>query len=100
MRHEEHVTGFVVVVVQCEEINLAEHSTGANYALTIDKEIVAKNVDKDGGIRNLTSGSNCGVELGRDRFPAIFFQNLDHGSRLHYMNINKRMRTNVDSDEP
>ena len=46
MGHEHHIAGFVVVVVQSEEVNLAEHSSGSNDAFAMDEKVVAENVNE------------------------------------------------------
>jgi hypothetical protein len=62
MRHKHHVASLIVVVVESQEVDLAEHGTSADDALAVDKEIVAKNTDKSSCIGDLVPWGNCGVE--------------------------------------
>lgn len=50
MRHQHHITGLVIIVVQSQEINLAKHGTGANDAFAVEEKEIAEGVDECGGI--------------------------------------------------
>ena len=61
---------------------MAKHSSGTNDTFAVDEEVVAEDVDKSSGIRNFAAWGDSGVQCGRDRLPAVFFQNLDYRGRL------------------
>ena len=77
MGHQHHIACLVVVVVQCEEVNLAKHSSSSDNAFAVDKEVIAQDVDKGCGIGNLASWGDGGIQRCRDCLPAIFLENLD-----------------------
>jgi hypothetical protein len=78
MRHQHHVSGLVIVVVQGEEINLAKHGSGTDDAFAAEEKVVAEDVDKSTSICFMAAGSNARIKRGRDRFPTVFFKNLDY----------------------
>jgi hypothetical protein len=78
MRHQHHVTGLVIVVVQGKEVNLAKHGPGTDDALAVDEKVIAENIDKSTSICLEAAGSNSGIKRCRDGLPAVFFKNLDN----------------------
>lgn len=60
-----------------KEIDLTQHSTGTNNAVTVTEEVVAQNVDKVAGILGLIAGSNDGLDIVTDSLPAVLLKSLD-----------------------
>lgn len=50
VRCEHHVTGLVVLIVQRQEVDLAEHGAGTDNAFAVLEKVVAKDVDELAGI--------------------------------------------------
>lgn len=82
MRHEHHVASLVVVVVERQEVNLAQHGTGAEDALAVKEKVVAESVDEGSGVWALGLWSNLGLEACWNCLPAVLLKNLNNGGWL------------------
>jgi hypothetical protein len=83
MRHEHHIACLVVVVVQSEEINLAQHSAGSDDAFAVNKEVVAESIDQSCSIGSLVPRGDGRIKPFWDGLPAVLLQNLDDSGRLN-----------------
>jgi hypothetical protein len=78
MRHEQHVTGFVVLIVEGIVIDVAQHGTRPQNSGIVLVEVRAQNVEKlAGGFRSLASGRDDGIELGGDGLPGVLLTSDD-----------------------
>ena len=71
MRHQHHIARLVVVIVKCQEVDLAQHCPSPNDALAVLEEIRAKGLDERGGVVRDLTRSDSRVKTGRDRFPCV-----------------------------
>ena len=71
MGHEHHVASLVVMLMQRQEVDLAQHFPSPNDALAILEEIRAKGLDEGGGVVGDLTRSDSRVKTGRDRFPCV-----------------------------
>jgi hypothetical protein len=83
MRHKHHIASFVVVVVQSEEINLAQHSPGSDDAFAVDKKVVAESIDQSCSVSSLVPRGDSRIKRFWDGLPAVLLQNLDDSGRLN-----------------
>ena len=56
MGHERHIPSLVVIAVESEEVDMAQHGAGSDDALAVVEEVVGKNLDEVGGIGNRRLG--------------------------------------------
>lgn len=82
MRHEHHVTGLVVLAMEGEEIDLAQHGSSTNNAVTIAEQVVAEDINQVVGVAGLAARSDDGVDLIARGLPAVLLKGLDNLSRL------------------
>lgn len=82
MRHQHHVTSLVVLAVESEEVDLAQHSSGTDNTLAVAEQVVAKNVDKVAGVLCLVPGSDDRLDRVANRLPAVLLKGLDNLSGL------------------
>jgi hypothetical protein len=78
MRHEHHIAGLVVLVVQSQEVDLAEHCPCSDDAFAEFEEICAKCLYKGSGIAGGRSRGDFGVEGFGDGLPRLCFENLNN----------------------
>ncbi len=78
VRHEHHVASLVVVVVEGQEVNLAQHGTGAENALAVKEEVIAESVDEGGGVGVSTLWSDVGGKGCRNGLPAVLLEDLNN----------------------
>jgi hypothetical protein len=78
MRHQHHITSPVVLAVESEEVDLAQHGAGTNNALAVAEKVVAENVDKVAGVLCLVAGSNDRLDRVANGLPAVLLEGLDN----------------------
>lgn len=82
VRHEHHVTSLVVVVVQGEEVDLGEQSSGTEDALAVGVKVGAEDVDQLSRLLSTGTRGGGGVDVLADGLPAVLLKGLDDLSRL------------------
>lgn len=82
VRHEHHVASLVVVVVQCQEVNLAQHGASTENALAVEEKVVAEGIDEGGWVAVVGLWGDFGVEGSWNLLPAVLLEDLDNGSWL------------------
>ena len=82
MRHKHHVSSLVVLIMQSQEVNLAEHGSSTNDTVAVDKEIGRECIDQKGWVGRVYARRDAGVDASRREPPAVLLQNLDNLSRL------------------
>lgn len=82
MRHEHHVTGPVVLVVESQEVDLAKHRSRPNDAFAVFEKVRAECLDKGGGVVRDCARGDFRVESRGERFPAVVFEDGDDLRRL------------------
>ena len=78
MRHEHHVASLVVLVVQRQEVDLAQHGASADDALTVLEEVCAKSLYEGGGVVGDGAGGDLRVKALRDRLPDVVLEDSDN----------------------
>ena len=84
VRHEHHVAGSVILVVEREVVYVTQHGSRPDEVLAVLVEIGAERADQVGALDRV-SRRNRRVERGRNRFPGVLLEDGDHLSRLHDM---------------
>lgn len=82
MRHEHHIASLVVVVVECQEVNLAQHGASTENALAVEEKVLAESVDEGGGVCVLGLWSDLGLEGSWNGLPAVLLKDLDNSRWL------------------
>lgn len=78
MRHQHHITSLVVLAVEGEEVDLAQHSAGTDNTLAVAEKIVAENVDKVASVLCLVTGSDDRLDGVANGLPAVLLEGLDN----------------------
>jgi hypothetical protein len=78
VRHEHHVASLVVLVVQSQEVDLAQHCPRTDDALTVLEEVCAECLDDGGCVVGEFAGSGCGFEVSRNRLPCLGLEDLNN----------------------
>lgn len=75
--HEHHVTSLVVLPVKSKEVNLGQHGTGTNNAVTVVEQVVAEDVDQIVSIFTFGARGDDGVNFVTGSLCAILLKGLD-----------------------
>jgi hypothetical protein len=82
MRHEHHVASLVVLAVEGEEIDLAQHGSGTDDAVAVAEKVVTEDMDQAAGVTGLAAGSDNRVELFTSCLPASLLECVNNLGRL------------------
>lgn len=82
MRHEHHVTSLVVLIVQREEVDLAQHGAGSDDTLAVSEEVCAESLDERGGVVGDGAWGDLRVEVLWNGLPDVTLKDGDDLGRL------------------
>ena len=82
VRHEHHVASLVVVVMESQEVNLAQHGASTENALAVEEKVLAESVDEGGGVWVLGLWSDLRLERSWNGLPAVLLKDLDNSRWL------------------
>lgn len=91
MGHEHHVASLIVLVVQSQEVDLAQHSPGADDALRVPEEVCAEGLDERGGVVGGRARSDLGIDTGGKSFPGVVLEDRDNLGGLYTLVKTKRI---------
>jgi hypothetical protein len=78
MGHQHHITGLVVLAVEGEEVNLAQHGSGTDNTVAVAEQVVAENIDEVASVLSLVAGGDDRLDGLANNLPAVLLEGLDN----------------------
>lgn len=78
MGHQHHITSLVVLAVEGEEVNLAQHGSGTDNTVAVAEEVVAENIDEVASVLSLVAGGDDRLDGLANDLPAVLLKGLDN----------------------